>query len=324
MSSQGEVQAETVVAPKALPAVYRFFSSWRFPLVTVALLSSVDLLQLGLLLAPKSVPGIGAFAEEFRVWCYRADPQTGKLELAYLLMFLGQPALTCLIVLGIWWKQLGTAFRHERRATVPYLAGTAAAVVALAAALVGVDGKTSPADLPFPAEALRTHKPAPAISLVDQDGQRVELASLQGRVVVVTGIYATCFHTCPLIMAQLDRSLGALTSAEREQVRVLAVTLNPAHDTREVLAKTALRYRVKSPEYRFLSGPVSDVDATLDRLEIARTTDPMSGQINHANLFILVDRAGNVAYRLTLGERQERWLVQALRLLVRGSEPGGA
>ena len=277
-----------------------------------------------MLLAPQSVPGIGAFAEEFRLWCYREDPATGGIELAYMLMFLVQPALTCLFMAWIWSKPLKAAFRHERLATLPYFVGAAAAVVALLVALVGLGGTTTSAELPFPSEALRTEKPAPAVSLLDQDGQRVELASLEGHVVVVTGIYATCFHTCPLIMAELKRSLDALTPGERADVRVLAVTLNPEHDTREVLAQTAVRYQVKTPEFSLLSGPPSDVNATLDRLEIARTTDPMSGQINHANLFLLVDRRGKVAYRLTLGERQERWLVQALRLLTRESKVGGA
>ncbi len=45
--------------------------------------------------------------------------------------------------------------------------------------------------------------------------------------------------------------------------------------------------------------------------------------IDHANLFLLVDRAGRIAYRLTLGERQQRWLTSALEFLLR-EEPGGA
>ncbi|MNC96767.1 hypothetical protein D3C83_142260 [compost metagenome] len=58
------------------------------------------------------------------------------------------------------------------------------------------------------------------------------------------------------------------------------------------------------------------MESTLDALGVARTRDPETGVIDHANLFVLVDRDGRVAYRFTLGERQERWLVQALRLLL--------
>jgi protein SCO1/2 len=45
-----------------------------------------------------------------------------------------------------------------------------------------------------------------------------------------------------------------------------------------------------------------------------RDTD--TGLIDHANLFILIDREGRVAYRFTLGERQQDWLGNALRLLL--------
>jgi len=38
--------------------------------------------------------------------------------------------------------------------------------------------------------------------------------------------------------------------------------------------------------------------------------------IDHANLFLLLDRNGKVAYRLGLGDRQERWLASALRILL--------
>jgi hypothetical protein len=39
--------------------------------------------------------------------------------------------------------------------------------------------------------------------------------------------------------------------------------------------------------------------------------------IDHASLFVLVDRSGHVAYRFALGgELEENWLVQALTILI--------
>lgn len=302
--------------PRPLQAVYLFFSSWRFPVVMLALLGSFDLFQLAMLVIPPADTGIGAFAEEFRVWCYGLNQETGTFEIGYVVIFLAQPAVMCLVLAAVWWKQIKHAFRFERRALWPYLGAGTALVVTVCVALVGVgDAKAAPQ--PFPAAQLRTAKPAPAVALTDQDGNKVALADLEGKVSIVTGIYATCFHTCPLIMGQLKRSLDALPAAEREQVRVLAVTLNPEHDKQDVMLKTAARYQAKSPQYRFLHGQPAEVNAALDRLEIARTKNPMSGEIDHANLFILVDKKGRVAYRLTLGERQEKWLTQALGLLAR-------
>lgn len=306
---------------RPLAALQSFFSSWRFPVVMLAMLLSFDVFQLGMLIIPRTDTGIGAFAEEFRVWCYGLNQETGELELSYVLMFLAQPAVVSLALGVVWFKQLREAIRSSRRAMLPYLAVAAVLVAASCYTLVGVGSTAQAKILPFPAAALRTAKPAPALVLTDQDGAQVDLAALRGNVVIVTGIYATCFHTCPLIMAQLKRSLDALSADERESVRVLAVTLNPEHDKQPVMLKTAARYQAKAPEYRFLHGAPSEVNAALDRLEIARSKNPMSGEIDHANLFILVDKQGRVAYRLTLGERQERWLVDALKLLTQEPKP---
>jgi protein SCO1 len=49
---------------------------------------------------------------------------------------------------------------------------------------------------------------------------------------------------------------------------------------------------------------------------IERVRNAETGLIDHANLFLVIDRQGRVAYRFTLGDRQEQWLVSALRLLL--------
>jgi cytochrome oxidase Cu insertion factor (SCO1/SenC/PrrC family) len=58
-------------------------------------------------------------------------------------------------------------------------------------------------------------------------------------------------------------------------------------------------------------------------LQIARERNPQTGMIDHANLFIVLDRKGTIAYRFTLGEHQEHWLARALQLLTR-EQAGGA
>jgi protein SCO1/2 len=318
--SAGLARDDASGLPRPLAWMHVFFSSWRFPVLMLAVLLSFDVFQLAMLVIPKSDVGIGAFAEEFRIWCYGLDQETGAYKISYIAMFLAQPAVMCGVLLVVWGKQVREALRSRPRALLPYLGVALLMVSAALVSLVGLGGDAAAAPVPFPAAALRTAKPAPAVALTDQDGQKTELAALQGKVVVVTGIYATCFHTCPLIMGQLRRSLDALSKADREHVRVLAVTLNPEHDKQPVMLKTAARYQVKSPEYRLLWGEPEAVNATLDRLEIARSKNPMNGEIDHANLFIVVDRKGQVAYRLTLGDNQERWLSDAIKLLVK--EPG--
>ena len=58
------------------------------------------------------------------------------------------------------------------------------------------------------------------------------------------------------------------------------------------------------------------MNEVLDHYGFSRTKNLETGIIDHTNLFILVDRAGKIAFRFSLGEVQEAWLEDALRLLI--------
>jgi len=168
----------------------------------------------------------------------------------------------------------------------------------------------------FPARELRTANEPPPIRLTDQAGQPVDLAALRGKVVMLTAVYATCPHTCPIIMAEAKRVVAALSPNQRADLAVIAVTIDPAHDTPEVLARFADMHGLESPLWHLVTGEVSEVEQTLDRMGIARTRDPGTGVIDHANLLMLVDRGGRLAYSFTMGPKQEPWLRAALKQLL--------
>jgi cytochrome oxidase Cu insertion factor (SCO1/SenC/PrrC family) len=57
----------------------------------------------------------------------------------------------------------------------------------------------------------------------------------------------------------------------------------------------------------------------LTRLQFSATRNPLNGVIDHANLFLLVDRDNHIAYRFTLEPRHRAWLRESLRSLLRES-----
>ncbi len=99
--------------------------------------------------------------------------------------------------------------------------------------------------------------------------------------------------------------------------------MDPEKDSQESLARLAENHGLQSPLYNLVTGKPSEVERVLDRMEVARERDPETGVINHANLFLLIDRQGRVAYRLGLGERQQRWLVSALKVLLKEAVVSG-
>jgi len=287
----------------------------RFAVFAVALVLFYEAILVMLLATPPAETGLGAFAAEFRVWCFGAGPGDDGLDPRWLAAMLGPPLMLAGIVVLLWWDTLGGIAAAPARAVAP-----TAAALGLVLAATGAFATRVPAadagELAFPAEALRTAHPAPELRLRDQTGAVVDL---RGQVVLLTGVYASCPHTCPLILDQARAAIEALPDAQRGDVQVVAVTLDPERDSLADLAGLADRHGLAASTYRLVTGAPDRVEGILDAMELARRRDPETGVIDHANLFLLIDRAGHVAYRFALGEQQESWLVSALRILL--SEP---
>ncbi len=301
---------------RLLTAIFR---GWRFPIITLSLLFFVTLLMGSVLIIPPGQSALAAFAEDFKIWCFGYDPETGKLEIFYVVMLLVDPLVIGVVVLAVWWVPLRMLFRQGFRVAVPWIALSGVVVTTAAGGMTWLwsGGGRPDGEMTFPAERLRTAHQAPDLRLTDQDGSSVDLTDFRGQVVVLTGVYATCGHTCPLILQQVKRAVDALSPELQARVTVLAITLDPVNDTPEAMRHMATNHGMTTPRYRLLTGSPADVEPLLDKLSIARTKDPETGVIDHANLYSLVDAHGRIAYRLTIGDRQERWLVTALEHLAR-------
>lgn len=302
-------------AARLLETVRRFMEGAGFPSFGIALLVLYQLLLVTLLLLPGGDTALGSFADDFRMWCFGYDPATGRLSLGLVFAMLSPPIPIVLVLLLLWRDPLREIWSRPL-ALAGHVAVAGLVVLGAGGAFAWIGSAPEQGELPFPAEEIRTRHRPPALSLVDHAGQPVELAALRGRVVLLTAVYASCVHTCPLVLEQAKRAVAALPPDLRADLDVVAVTLDPAHDTPEVLAGLASMHSLDHPLYRLATGEPERVEKVLDAMGVARTRNPETGVIDHANLFLLIDREGEIAYRLTLGERQERWLVSALGVLL--------
>lgn len=294
-----------------------FLSSGRFPAFALCALVFYQAFVAIMAFAPPAGGIWGEFMEDFRQRCFKFDARNGWMQLSSVWVMLAEPLPLQAILAFIWRAQLRELWTRQRRALIPLASSALVLVGLIAVSLLGLGrAQARPAELPFPADRLRSALPMPAFALANQDGQTVSLADFKGQVVLVTAVYSTCTTTCPMMLTKIRTVLDQLTPEERKQLAIVAFSLNPEADTRELRAITSKIYGMQSPRFHFVSGVPTEVNALLDKLNVTRTRDEKTGQIMHSNLFFLLDREGRIAYRLSLSQNEQSWLISALRVLL--------
>lgn len=160
---------------------------------------------------------------------------------------------------------------------------------------VRVTGQGPPPAVASGPAPLRLGERLPAFVVPTHDGGSVVLGPDQTERVALTFVYTRCPlpEFCPAMTARLAALEQALGDAEG--VRILAVTLDPGHDTLEVLSGYAATAGA-GPRWRFgrlEAGSVADL-AMYGGLQALAQAD---GSIAHASRLVILDRGGRLVER---------------------------
>jgi protein SCO1/2 len=132
---------------------------------------------------------------------------------------------------------------------------------------------------------------APPLALHDADGMPVTLAAQRGRYVLVTFISTHCPDVCPLITQNLNAALRAIGPARRKQVRVLAVSVDPAGDTPKAV-KAYIREKRLFPQFRYLIGTRPELRRVWKAWHVLAVASKPD-LVDHVAYTALIDRNGN-------------------------------
>jgi cytochrome oxidase Cu insertion factor (SCO1/SenC/PrrC family) len=140
---------------------------------------------------------------------------------------------------------------------------------------------------------------APALSLFDQDGQRVSLSTFLGKVVVLSFFDAACDDICPVLgreLALADAALGTLA----DRVELVAVNTDPLVTSVAAVAATSHRLQLASePNWRFVTGPLSALDAVWTHYGVTVVVSARSRRVAHTEVLYLIDPKGRERWSLT-------------------------
>jgi protein SCO1/2 len=162
--------------------------------------------------------------------------------------------------------------------------------------------------------------PAPAFSLTTQDGARLALQDLRGKVVAVTFIYASCADTCPLLTAKLAGLQARLGTDFAARVFFVAITVDPERDTPQVLKRYAQAHGANLTGWAFLTGTPAEIQQVTRQYGIYAKKTPR-GAVDHTFLTSLIDPSGTLRVQY-LGVRFDPdELLRDLQALVREESP---
>ncbi|HEV2853066.1 MAG TPA: SCO family protein [Thermoanaerobaculia bacterium] len=152
-------------------------------------------------------------------------------------------------------------------------------------------------------QQLRRPEPPPVLgqvpdfALTNRDGRTVRLADLAGKPWIADFIFTRCPASCPVMtarMARLNRDLP-----EDSAVRLVSFTVDPDHDTPQVLQQYAASF--KAPDrWLFLTGDkraLYHLSREGFKLGIEMNPQPATGSIEpilHSTRFVLVDGEGRI------------------------------
>ncbi|MGZ9734373.1 SCO family protein [Flavobacterium sp. GNP002] len=139
--------------------------------------------------------------------------------------------------------------------------------------------------------------PAPKFELVNQDNKKITNETYKGKVYVLEFFFSTCPTICPKMnesMLVLEKSFFG-----NPNFGIVSITIDPAHDTPQVLKDHADLLGVKSSNWNFLTGDKAYIFNLANKgfNLYAGENKKVAGGFEHSGLFALIDKNGNIRCR---------------------------
>lgn len=140
---------------------------------------------------------------------------------------------------------------------------------------------------------LDADEPAPPFTLTDQQGRRVALADLRGKVVVLTFLFTQCTDVCPVLPQILARVDTHLSPSQRAQLAFVGVSIDPQRDTPARLRQFIAERELDATRWTLLTGSVPELARAADDYGVVVHPDPRLDFV-HNTVFVLIDGAGQL------------------------------
>lgn len=137
------------------------------------------------------------------------------------------------------------------------------------------------------------HTVAP-FSFVDQTGDTITEADVEGKIYIANYFFVACPTICPKMSTQLKRVHQLFKTEER--LEILSHTVDPKRDSVPVLAAYAEKYGADASQWHFLTGKKKDIYMMARNSYLVTTLEGDGGPTDfiHSELLVLVDQHRHV------------------------------
>lgn len=160
----------------------------------------------------------------------------------------------------------------------------------------------------------------PPFSFTDQSGKQLSSADLEGKILIVDFFFTRCTTICPRMKTQMQRLQFQLSDPAFDDVYMLSHTVDPEHDTPEVLRAHARKLKADTTRWKFLTGSKEDLYTLgADGYFLAAREDVLADDgFLHSEMFVLVDRDRHIrGYYDGTNTEEVNKLVGELKMLLK-------
>jgi protein SCO1/2 len=167
----------------------------------------------------------------------------------------------------------------------------------------------------------------PDFQLTDQTGGQFSAAALAGRVTLLDFVYTHCTDACPLLSATFQETQRKLAQDNLlgSKVMLVSLSVDPQHDTPQVLAEYGQQFKADATAWKMLTGDFDQVYDVVTGFKVATrpprpATDapaPGGSELTHSTRIVLIDPQLQVRAYLEGQDATADDLIKAARRLIK-------
>jgi len=160
----------------------------------------------------------------------------------------------------------------------------------------------------------------PNLTLTDQYGKKVSLASLKGKPALFDFIYTSCPGPCLMLTSRMRLIANRLGPLLGRKVWFVSVTVDPEHDRPAELLNYARQQGADQNGWLFLTGSPADIEQLMNQFKLVRQREA-DGTVDHVLEFFLVGPDGRQLYQYTASHAEPALVSSDIR---QAAEAGSA